>query len=109
MDAYRDQYAQIFKGGQGVTLLAISADADTTLASWARDKDYPFTFLSDVGAKVGQQYGAFVSTPRGALDNRSLFIIDREGKIAHVMAPFREVDATAYEELEKAVDKVTGN
>ena len=109
MDAYRDQYAQIFNGGQGVTLLAISADADTTLASWARDKDYPFTFLSDVGAKVGQQYGAFVSTPRGALDNRSLFIIDREGKIAHVMAPFREVDATAYEELEKAVDKVTGN
>lgn len=109
MDAYRDQYAQIFKGGQGVTLLAISADADTTLASWARDKDYPFTFLSDVGAKVGQQYGAFVSTPRGALDNRSLFIIDREGKIAHVMAPFREVDATAYEELEKAVDRVTGN
>lgn len=109
MHAYRDQYAQIFKGGQGVTLLAISADADTTLASWARDKDYPFTFLSDVGAKVGQQYGAFVSTPRGALDNRSLFIIDREGKIAHVMAPFREVDATAYEELEKAVDRVTGN
>ena len=109
MDAYRDQYAQIFNGGQGVTLLAISADADTTLASWARDKDYPFTFLSDVGAKVGQQYGAFVSTPRGALDNRSLFIIDREGKIAHVMAPFREVDATAYEELEQAVDKVTGN
>lgn len=109
MDAYRDQYAQIFNGGQGVTLLAISADADTTLASWARDKDYPFTFLSDVGAKVGQQYGAFVSTPRGALDNRSLFIIDREGKIAHVMAPFREVDATAYEELEKAVDRVTGN
>ena len=109
MDAYRDQYAQIFNGGQGVTLLAISADADTTLASWARDKDYPFTFLSDVGAKVGQQYGAFVSTPRGVLDNRSLFILDREGKIAHVMAPFREVDATAYEELEKAVDKVTGN
>jgi peroxiredoxin len=108
MDAYRDQYAQIFNGGQSVTLLAISADADTTLASWARDKDYPFTFLSDVGAKVGQQYGAFVSTPRGALDNRSLFIIDRDGKIAHVMAPFREVDATAYEELEKAVARVVG-
>ena len=84
MDAYRDQYAQIFNGGQGVTLLAISADADTTLASWARDKDYPFTFLSDVGAKVGQQYGAFVSTPRGALDNRSLFILDREGKSRRV-------------------------
>ena len=106
MDAYRDQYAQLFKGGKGVTLLAISADADTTLASWARDKDYPFVMLSDVGAEVGKKYGAFVTTARGMLDNRSLFIVGTDGKIKHVMAPFREVDATAYEDLAKAIDRV---
>ena len=105
MDAYRDQYAQLFNNGD-VMLFAISADADTALASWARDKAYPFTFLSDVGATVGQKYGAFVSTPRGMLDNRTLFIIGKDGKIKHVMAPFREVDATAYQDLEKAIDQV---
>ena len=101
MDAYRDQYATLFKGGQGVTLLAISADPDTMLASWARDKQYPFTFLSDGDAEVGRQYGAFV--PGRNLTNRTLFIVDRNGRIAHVMAPFREVDASAYRELERAV------
>ena len=106
MDAYRDQYAQLFRGGQGITLLAISADADTTLASWARDKGYPFTMLSDTGAVVGKKYGAFVTTPRGALDNRTVFIVGKDGKIRHVMAPFREVDATAYQDLAKALERV---
>ena len=103
MDAYRDQYAQLFKGGK-VVLLAISTDADTTLASWARDKDYPFIMLSDTSAVVGKKYGAFITTPRGPIDNRTLFIVGGDGKIKHVMAPFREVDATAYEDLAKAID-----
>lgn len=104
MDAYRDQYATLFDGGKGVTLLAISADPDTTLASWAIDKDYPFTFLSDPEATVGTLYGAAI--PGRKMDNRTLFIIDRDGKIAHVMAPFREVDATAYPQLREAIEKV---
>jgi peroxiredoxin len=104
MDAYRDQYAQLFKDGK-VTLFAISTDADTALASWARDKDYPFIMLSDVNAEVGKKYGAFITTPRGPLDNRTLFVIGKDGKIRTVMAPFREVDATAYEALGKAIDE----
>ena len=72
MDAYRDQYATLFNGGKDVTLLAISADPDTTLASWARDAKYPFTFLSDVGGTVGKLYGAF--NPKYGLDNRTLFV-----------------------------------
>lgn len=106
MDAYRDQYATLFNNGQGVTLLAISTDSDTALASWARDKEYQFTFLSDPGAKVGTLYGAAI--PARGVDNRSLFIVAPDGKIAHVMAPFREVDATAYEALGEAVARVRG-
>jgi len=105
MDAYRDQYAQLFKGGK-VTLIAISTDADTTLASWARDKDYPFLMLSDSKAEVGKKYGAFITTPRSPIDNRTLFIVGSDGKIKHVMAPFREVDATAYEELGKKIEEL---
>jgi peroxiredoxin Q/BCP len=104
MDAYRDQYAQLFRGGRGVTLLAISTDPDTALASWARDKDYVHTFLSDPGARVGQLYGAAREGARA--NSRVVFVIDPSGTIAHVMAPFREVDATAYEELGAAVARV---
>src|SRR3990167_2645170 len=103
MDAYRDQYAKIFNGGQGVTLLAISTDADSTQASWARDKAYPFTFLSDIKGEVGKLYGS--SLPGRNVDTRNLFVVGKDGRIAHVMAPFREADASAYGQLGEAVKK----
>ena len=61
MNAYRDQYAQLFKNGRNVVLIAISADPDTALASWARDSEFPFLFASDTGAAVGRRYGALAS------------------------------------------------
>jgi peroxiredoxin len=110
MDAYRDQYAQLFGDTAKVRLLAISVDPDTMLAAWAGEKSYtPWTFLSDTGAVVGKQYGSIRALPDGrVLDNRTLFIIDPKGKIAHVMAPFREVDPTAYTELAEKVKQVSG-
>jgi peroxiredoxin len=76
------------------------------LAAWAKEGGYNWTFLSDPGAVVGRQFGAIRETPTVVLDNRTLFIIDRHGKIAHVMAPFREVDPAAYTELGDMVKKV---
>lgn len=101
MDAYRDQYATLFNGGKDVTLVAISVDPDTMLAAWAREKKYPFTFVSDTGGRVGKLYGAF--SERSKLDNRTLFVVAPDGRIRYVAAPFREVDPTAYQELGKAV------
>jgi peroxiredoxin len=103
MDAYRDQYATVFNGGTGVVLLAISVDADTTLASWARDAHYPFRFLSDPDGRVGRMYGAFNSKYR--MDDRSLFVIGPGGKIVDRQTPFREIDPTAYTALDAAIDK----
>jgi peroxiredoxin len=109
MDAYRDQYAQLFGDKNKVVLLAISIDPDTMQAAWAKEKGYTWTFLSDSGGVVGKQYGSVrVMNNGGIIDNRTLFVIDKKGKIAHVMAPFREVDAAAYTELGEAVKKVSG-
>jgi len=104
MDAYRDQYAKLFKNGQGVTLLAISVDSVAELASWASDRGYPFRFLSDPGGVVGRLYGAYNAEYK--LDDRSLFVVDPEGKIAHIQQPFREIDATAYTELGDAIEEL---
>jgi len=105
MDAYRDQYAKLFNRGDGVKVLGISVDADTALASWAHDKGYPVTFLSDLGAEVGKKYGVAIQTRFGMLDHRTVYVIDGNGKIAHVMSPFRETDPTAFVELGEAVAK----
>jgi peroxiredoxin len=106
MDAYRDQYATIFRDGKKVVLLAVSVDPDTALASWARDKQYPFRFLSDRDGSVGRAYGAW--EPKYKLDNRTLFVIGRDGRVAYVADPFQEIDPKAYEGLKAAVDKAAG-
>jgi len=107
MEAYRDQYASMFNGGDDVTLLAISTDEPEALHSWAEDADFPFLFASDPGAEVGQRYGAFRKLGDGKyLDNRTVFVIDPEGIIRYVAAPFREIDPMAYRELEAAIDDV---
>jgi len=106
MDAYRDQYATLFRNGKKVVLLAVSVDPDTALVSWARDKQYPFRFLSDPEGKVGKLYGAW--EPKYKLDNRTLFVVGPDGKIAYVADPFQEIDPKAYDGLKGAIDRSAG-
>jgi len=105
MHAYRDQYADLFNGGQDVVLLAISADEAETLHAWARDDGFPFTMASDVGAVLAAKYGA-ISRPGATTTNRNLFVVGKDGRIAYRATPFREIDATAYTELGAAIDKL---
>ncbi|MES2124856.1 MAG: peroxiredoxin [Gemmatimonadota bacterium] len=101
MKAYRDQYADLFNGGKDVTLLAISTDSAAALASWAVDEKFPFTFVSDAGKSAGPAYGTL---PEGrSYESRVAFVIGKDGRIAKIFRPFREVDATAYTELGEAV------
>ena len=104
MDAYCDQYATLFHDGRKVTLLAISVDPVEELAAWAGDQHYPFRFLSDPRGTVGRLYGAW--DPRFRMDNRTLYVIAPEGRIAYVAAPFQEVDPQAYQLLGAAIDSL---
>jgi len=107
MEAYRDQYASLFRGGRDVVLLAVSTDTAEDQAAWARDAEFPFLFASDPGAGVGRMYGAYRERSDGSFtDNRTLFVVDPAGKIAWRAAPFREVDPTAYEELGEAIARI---
>jgi peroxiredoxin len=103
MNAYRDQYAQLFNGGNGVTVLAVSADAQRTQADWAREERYPVTFVSDTGLLAGRAYGVVWNLLVTKVDRRVLFVVGRDGRVAHVMRPFRELVQDSYDELGKAV------
>jgi peroxiredoxin Q/BCP len=104
MNAYRDQYAQLFKGGRNIVLIGISIDPDTAQASWARDAEFPFLFGSDSGGVVGKAYGAY--NDRYQMDTRNLFVVGPDGAIAWRATPFREIDPTAYTELGAAIDSL---
>ncbi len=103
MEAYRDQYATLFNAGRGVTLIAISADPDSTLASWARASDFPQLFASDSGGSAGKAYGSWMEKPR--MNSRFVFVVDTAGRIVYRATPFNALSSQAYAELAAAVDR----
>jgi peroxiredoxin Q/BCP len=108
MQTYRDQYANLFNGGNGVTVLAVSTDPVDTIAAWAKDEKFPMTFLSDREATVGQLYD--VKYPAANVLRRVLFVVGPDGRISHVMRPFSELSQDSYAELRNAVQKTrSGN
>jgi len=104
MEAYRDQYATLFNGGRRVAVLAVSVDPDTTLASWARDADFPMLFASDTGGVVGRRYGAWDA--RNRVDDRSLYVIAPDGRVAYHVRPFNQLSAAAYARLAAVIDSL---
>lgn len=105
MKAYRDQYAELFRGGRNVVLIAISNDPADALASWAEDEDFPFLFGSDV---EGDVYRAFGGTPsQTGRFGRTLVVVNPEGKVETLLPRFMEVDPTSYIELAAIVDRIT--
>ena len=104
MEAYRDQYATLFNNGRNVVVIGISVDPDTTLASWAKEEDFPVLFASDPGSKAGQLYGAYDA--KNKVDNRSLFVVRPDGRIAYVTKPFKVLTPSAYTELAAVVDSL---
>jgi peroxiredoxin len=106
MEAYREQYAELFNAGKNVVLLAISADGPEALLSWAQDGWFPFVFGSDPTSKA---YAAFGGNPRdnGIVGSRAVIVVDPEGRIADVVPAFNQVDPMAYEHLGEVIDRVT--
>jgi peroxiredoxin Q/BCP len=105
MQAYRDQYASLFRNGESVNLIGISNDPAQELASWAEDEDFQFLFGSDPD---GAAYAAFGGDPRdnGMVRSRAVIVVGPDGRIAHVIPRFNQVDPAAYEERKTALDRV---
>ena len=105
MEAYRDQYATLFNNGRNVAVIGISVDPDTALASWARDEDFPIVFASDPGGNIGQSYAAYDA--KNKTDNRSLFVVRPDGRIAYVTKPFKVLTPSSYTDLAVVVDSLS--
>ena len=108
MRAYRDQYASLFNEGRNVVVMGISNDSPAEGASWLKDEDFPYLFLSDA-ANDRATYAAFGGGLRdnNMVDSRAVIVVGPVGRIAHVIPAFIQNDPTAYEELADAVDRVT--
>lgn len=106
MEAYRDRYATLYRGGRGVVVLAVSTDADTTLAAWARELGTPVLFGSDSGQAAAKLYDAAIARPNARINARHLYVIDPQGRIVHRQVPFNELAEASYEALAKAIAEI---
>jgi peroxiredoxin Q/BCP len=104
MEAYRDQYATLFNNGRRVTVIGISADPDTALASWARDSDFPMLFATDADGAVARRYG--VADAQNRLGTRALYVVDPEGVVRYSVPAFKPLVPSAYTELAAVVDRL---
>ena len=105
MEAYRDQYAEIFRGGRKVALIGISNDPPEDLFSWAKEADFPFLFASDSEGATVAAFG-YDRRSNNMVERRSVIVVDPEGRIAWKASPFREIDPTSYVELQAAIAQV---
>jgi len=106
MTTYRDQWATLFNGGKGITVIGISMDADTTTAAWAKEANLPMMFASDMKGDAGKLYGAYVEGR--PVENRLLYVVGPDGRIAYTAKPFNPMVEDAYADLGSAVKKASG-
>ena len=103
MEAYRDQYARVFRGGRGVTVLGISNDSAEDLASWAADADFPVLFGSDDDNSAAVAFGVG-QRDNGMPESRAVVVVDPEGRVAWTTAQFNGIDPMAYDDLAAGCD-----
>ncbi len=106
MHGYRDRWATMFNGGKGIQVIAVSMDADTTQADWAKEDHLPMIFASDMKGEAGKLYGAW--SEGKPVENRLLYVVGPDGRIKWTAKPFKPMTADSYTELDTEIKKVGG-
>lgn len=95
---FGDQFATMF--GEGVEVVGISVDSLETHVSFARSLNLPFRLLSDPTQTVARRFG---SQGSGATMRRTVYVLDRDGRVAYRNLRFGALDQQSYDELKAAV------
>ena len=96
---FRDNYQSLF--GKGYQVIGVSADDEKSHKKFEKKFNLPFPLIADTDMKIVNAYGVwgdkvlFGREYQGIL--RTTFIIDAEGKIAHVID--KVTSATASQQV----------
>ena len=81
--------------GMEVKVFGVSTDSPATLSHWSKEMSLTFPLLSDQNHRVSKAYGILMEE-RG-IASRVTFVIDPDGKIAHIEEGNAAVDPTGAE------------
>ena len=73
-------------------VLAVSTDFIATLTHWSKELNATYPLLSDHSREVAKAYGVLIE--QAGVANRATFLIDMDGKIAHIEEGNSAIDPT---------------
>jgi len=105
MCRFRDDYTRL--DSLKAQVIGISADTPFTLAEWGKQLNLKQLMLSDFNHEAMKAYGvydgAFLGGLLDGIAKRSVFVIDRAGKVVYRWIADKPGVEPAYEEVEAAI------
>ena len=99
MCAMRDNFSDL--ATLDAVVLPISGDYEYSHHEWAKFHNLPFRLLADHSHAVSRMYNSF--NQESGFDNRTVYVIDRQGKIAYVDPKYTVRDMNSFEKLKEAL------
>ena len=96
---FRDNFSAM--DSLGAEILAVSGDYPYTQFEWAKHHNLPFTLLSDNRHRVAPLYHSYNES--SGYNKRTVYVIDKQGKIAYIDLAYSTKDLTSFEKLREAV------
>ncbi len=98
----RDNFSSL--GALHADVIGISGDYVFTHHEWANHHNLPFRLASDHDHAVARRYDSF--NPATGFNRRTVFVVDKTGKIAYVDLHYSPVDAKSFNQLQDALKKL---
>jgi peroxiredoxin Q/BCP len=93
--AFRDEWSRIT--ALGATVIGVSSDSVESHKRFKEHHSLPFTLIADESQEIRKKYG--VARSILPIPPRVTFVIDREGKIAHIFSSQLEFNKHVEESL----------
>ncbi|MGH7724100.1 MAG: redoxin domain-containing protein [Candidatus Eiseniibacteriota bacterium] len=97
--AFRDDFATL--GGLNADVIGISGDYVWSHYEWAKHHNLPFRLAADHNHDVAKRYGSFNES--NGYNKRTVFVVDKAGKIAYADLAYSPRDATSFDKLKAAL------
>lgn len=99
MCTMRDNFEQLSK--LNADILPISGDYEYSHHEWAKAQNFPFKMVSDHLHSVSRMYGSYNELT--GFNRRTIYVIDKSGKIAYVDLEYKARDPQSFEKLQDAL------
>jgi peroxiredoxin len=99
---FRDTFIEL--GKLNAIVLGVSGDYVFSHHEWAKHHNLPFPLLSDHDHSVAKAYGSY--NEQYGLNNRTIFLIDKEGIVRYVNLAFKASDKKDYDALRAELEKL---